>query len=104
MRVYIAGHEQEHARSEFERAARMLASFGAEVSSPFHPEPFLSDLDAAPGAWTDIRVAHVLGADAVVVLPSHGLTAVDELLARTAGIPVKALDEMLASVGRLQVA
>ena len=99
MRVYIAGHDQEHARSEFERAARMLASFGAEVSSPFHP-----DLVAAPGAWTQDRISHVLGADAVVVLPSHGLTSVDELLARTAGIPVRTLDELLTSVGRLQVA
>jgi hypothetical protein len=99
MRVYIAGHDQEHARSEFERAARMLASYGADVSSPFHP-----DLADTPGAWTQNRIEHVLGADAVVVLPSHGMTSMDELLARTAGIPVRTLEEVLASVGRLAVA
>lgn len=99
MRVYIAGHDEEHARGEFERAARMLASYGAEVSSPFHP-----DLAALPGAWTRDRIEHVLGADAVVVLPSHGLTSMDEQLARTAGIPVRTLDEVLGSVGRLAVA
>lgn len=99
MRVYIAGHDQEHERSEFEAAARRLAWFGAEVSSPFHP-----DLAAAPGAWTRTRIDHVLGSDAVVVLPSHGGTCVDELLARTAGIPVAGLDDILATFAGLQVA
>ena len=99
MRVYIAGHDQEHARSEFERAARQLASLGAEVSSPFHVGPAEESC-----GWTADRIAHVLAADAVVALPGHGLTSVDEVFARTAGIPVRTLDEVLASVGRLQVA
>ena len=95
MRVYISGHDQEHERDEFERAARELAEFGAEVSSPFHPEL------AAAGSWTQSRIDHVLNADAVVALPSYGMTPVDELLARVAGIPVRRLDEVLVG---LQVA
>jgi hypothetical protein len=99
MRVYIAGHDQEHERAEFEQAARRLAWFGAEVSSPFHP-----DLDGDHGSWTRTRIEHVLRSDAVVLLPSHGLTCLDELLARTAGIPVRSLDEILSSFAGLQVA
>jgi hypothetical protein len=95
VRVYISGHDQEHERDEFERAARELAEFGAEVSSPFHP-----DL-TVPGGWTETRIEHVLSADAVVALPSYGMKSVDELLARVAGIPVRKLDEVLVG---LQVA
>jgi hypothetical protein len=99
MRVYIAGDTAEHERSEFEEAARRLAWFGAEVSSPFHP-----DLAREHGAWTRTRVEHVLRSDAVVVLSGGGLAPLDELLARTAGIPVRDLDEVLASFAGLQVA
>lgn len=99
MRVYIAGHDQEHDRTEFEEAARRIAWFGVEVSSPFHP-----DLAREAGNWTRARIEHVLRSDAVVVLPSNGLTCLDELLARTAGIPVRSLDEVLDSFVGLQVA